>query len=60
MIFAYKGVFNRNIDQDWTGGFLMSPTKISDRCHHNHGYFPNPVKCPLVAIAFNSGYVVHH
>ena len=52
VIYAYKGVFNRNIDHDWSGGFLMAPTWIIDNCHYNKGYIPNPVKS-LPGIAFN-------
>ena len=44
VVYTYKGVFNRNIDHDWSGGSLISPRKISDVCHHNRGFIPNPVK----------------
>ena len=30
--FAYKGWFNWNIDNDWTGGILIEPKKIVDTC----------------------------
>ena len=32
VVYAYKGVFNRNIDYDWTGGYLMAYTRIIDKC----------------------------
>ena len=31
-IYAYKGVFNYNIDHDWTGGVLVDFAKIVDKC----------------------------
>ena len=32
IIYAYKGIFNFNIDHDWTGGILVNFTKIIDKC----------------------------
>ena len=37
VICAYKGVFNRNIDYDWTGGYLMVYAKIINKCSYNSG-----------------------
>ena len=50
--YAYKGVFNRNIDYDWTGGYLMYYTSILDTCSYNRGTHPNSVKS-LPGIAFS-------
>ena len=50
--YAYKGIFNRNIDHDWSGGFLMAPTEIIDNCNRYSGYVPSPVKS-LPGIAFS-------
>ena len=33
--YAYKGVFNYNIDHDWTGRVLVDFKKIVDRCTHS-------------------------
>ena len=52
VIYAYKGVFNRNIDYDWSGGYLMAHTKVIDKCSYNNGRRPNPVKS-LPGIAFS-------
>jgi len=30
IVYAYKGVFNYNIDHDWTGGALVDFKKITD------------------------------
>ena len=32
IVYAYKGVFNYNIDHDWTGGVLVDFKKIVDGC----------------------------
>ena len=32
IVYAYKGIFNYNIDHDWTGGVLVDFKKIVDRC----------------------------
>lgn len=32
IVYAYKGIFNFNIDHDWTGGILVNFTKIIDKC----------------------------
>ena len=33
IVYAYKGVFNYNIDHDWTGGVLVDFKKIVDQCN---------------------------
>ena len=32
IVYAYKGIFNYNIDHDWTGGVLVNFKKIVDKC----------------------------
>ena len=32
IVYAYKGIFNYNIDYDWTGGVLVDFQKIVDKC----------------------------
>ena len=32
IVYAYKGIFNYNIDHDWTGGVLVDYKKIIDHC----------------------------
>ena len=53
VIYAYKGVFNRNIDYDWTGAILMVHSKIIDLCTSNNGVHPNPVNVHVPGIAFS-------
>ena len=52
VIYAYKGVFNRNIDYDWTGGYLLVYTRIIDNCSYNRGTQPSPMKS-IPGIAFS-------
>ena len=35
IVYAYKGIFNYNIDHDWTGGVLVDFKKIVDKCTKN-------------------------
>ena len=35
IVYAYKGIFNCNIDHDWTGGVLVDLKKIIDKCTHS-------------------------
>ena len=45
VVYAYKGLFNRNIDYDWIGGVLIVHTKIIDKCsNYGSGHRPNLVK----------------
>ena len=53
VVYAYKGVFNRNIDYDWTGAILMVHKKIIDLCRNNNDVHPNPVNMWVPGIAFN-------
>ena len=44
IVYAYKGLFNFNIDHDWTGGILVDFKKIMDSCAHevNRNIQPAP------------------
>ena len=53
VMYAYKGLFNRQIDYDWTGGFLFAYRRIIDNCYYNSGTSPNPMMGSLSGIAFN-------
>ena len=35
IVYAYKGIFNYNIDHDWTGGVLVDFKKIVDTCTYS-------------------------
>jgi len=58
IVYAYKGVFNYNIDHDWTGGVLIDFKKIIDPCTNSGS--PNVQPAPsshgsraLLGIAFD-------
>ena len=53
VVYAYRGVFNRNIDYDWTGAILMVHKKIIDLCTAHNGVHPNPLNVYVPGIAFN-------
>ena len=42
VVYAYKGLFNRNIDYDWSGGILLDFKKIVDKCTQGIGIQPAP------------------
>ena len=42
VVYAYKGIFNRNVDSHWSGGILLDPQKIVDHCTHGNGVQPAP------------------
>ena len=43
VVYAYKGIFNRNVDSHWTGGILLNPQKIVDHCAQHNGVQPAPL-----------------
>ena len=53
VVYAYKGLFNRNIDYDWTGGILLDFKKIVDKCTQNNGIQPAPAAYPIPGIMFD-------
>ena len=42
LVFAYKGVFNWNIEKDWTGGYLANYVRVQDNCARRNGVPPMP------------------
>ena len=52
VVYAYKGLFNRNIDYDWSGGILLDFKKIVDRCNQFDGIQPAPFNA-IPGIAFD-------
>ena len=53
MVYAYKGLFNRNTDYDWTGGILLDFKKIVDKCTKNSGVQPAPAVSNIPGITFD-------
>ena len=42
LVYAYKGIFNKNLDWHWSGGILLDPKKVVDHCTNNNGVPPEP------------------
>ena len=53
MVYAYKGLFNRNIDYDWSGGILLDFKKIVDKCAIYNGIQPAPAANHIPGITFD-------
>ena len=53
VVYAYKGLFNRNIDYDWSGGILLDFKKIIDKCARNNGIQPAPAVDRIPGITFD-------
>ena len=47
IVYAYKGIFNYNIDYDWTGGVLVDFKKIIDKCTKSGS--PNVQPAPSIS-----------
>ena len=37
VVYAYKGIFNKNLDWHWSGGILLNPKKVVDLCTAKSG-----------------------
>ena len=53
VVYAYKGLFNRNIDYDWSGGILLDFKKIVDKCTRNKIAQPAPAPNLIPGITFD-------
>ena len=53
VVYAYKGLFNRNIDYDWSGGILLDFKKIVDKCTNKNGVQPAPAAHHIRGISFD-------
>ena len=44
LVYAYKGIFNKNLDWHWSGGILLDPEKVVDLCTYKRteGHQPAP------------------
>ena len=53
VVYAYKGLFNRNIDYDWSGAILLDFKKIVDKCSSNNGVQPAPENAYTIGLTFD-------
>ena len=44
LVYAYKGIFNKNLDWHWSGGILLDPKKVVDHCTRDNGVPPEPAR----------------
>ena len=42
LVYAYKGIFNKNLDWHWSGGILLDSKKVVDLCTLKNGVQPAP------------------
>ena len=53
VVYAYKGLFNRNIDYHWNGEILLNSKKIVDKRTINNGVRPAPAIDSIPGIKFD-------
>ena len=53
VVYAYKGLFNRNIDYNWSGAILLDFVKIVDKCTRANGVQPAPENTNLIGLTFD-------
>ena len=52
-VYAYKGLFNRNIDYNWSGAILLDFKKIVDKCSSNNDVQPAPANEIAIGLTFD-------
>jgi len=53
VVYAYKGLLNRNIDYNWSGAILLDFVKIVDKCTSNNGVQPAPENNLVIGLTFD-------
>ena len=53
VVYAYKGLFNRNIDYNWSGAILPDFVKIVDKCTQANGVQPAPENQVAIGLTFD-------
>ena len=51
--YAYKGLFNLNIDYNWSGAILLDFVKIVDQCTSRNGVQPAPENKIAIGLTFD-------
>ena len=50
---TWNGLFNRNIDYEWSGGIILNFKKIVDKCTRYNGVQPAPAVDRIPGITFD-------
>ena len=58
VVYAYKGLLNRNIDYNWSGAMLLDFVKIVDKCTQANGLQPAPENRLSIGLTFDV--YIHH
>ena len=55
VVYAYKGLFNRNIDHNWSGAILLDFVKVIDKCARSGsiGVQPAPENNIAIGLTFD-------
>ena len=53
VVYAYKGLINRNIDYNWSGAILLDFKKIVDNCTHKNGVQPAPENYIIIGLTLD-------
>jgi len=54
VVYAYKGLLNRNFDYNWSGAILLDFVKIVDKCTSgNNGVQPAPENHFIIGLTFD-------
>ena len=53
VVYAYKGLFNRNIDYNWSGAVLLDFVKIVDKCTRQNRIQLAPENVEIVGLTFD-------
>ena len=53
VVYAYKGLFNRNIDYNWSGAILLDFRRIVDKCTSRSGVQPAPENQIVIGLTFD-------
>ena len=53
VVYAYKGLFNRNIDYNWSGAILLDFKEIVDKCTQKNGVQPAPENINIIGLTFD-------
>jgi len=60
VVYAYKGLLNRNIDYNWSGTVLLNFVKIVDKCTSRNGVQPAPENRHVIGLTSDKASPYHY